>query len=150
MNADALELLQYDHDALRRKLALLESALRFSPHTWYVLREACFLLSRRLHEHMEREAKLADWFADDPIVAGALGPMLCAHQPDFRRLRDVNQQLIQEPEQLPEALEPSLAALIESMRRHLDEQERRLFPAAVARQEAAEFATCEATEVGNV
>ena len=53
---EATDALRQDHALLRKKLALLESALQLGPEAQLVLREMSFSLLRFLQEHMRREA----------------------------------------------------------------------------------------------
>ena len=54
----AIDRLRRDHQILRSKLDVLETALTMGPETWFVLREVCFTLARQLRDHMRREEEL--------------------------------------------------------------------------------------------
>src|SRR3990167_4716202 len=78
---EATRPIRQDHDLLRKKLALLESALQVAPEARFVLREMCFSLQHLLHDHIAREQSV-------------LPPDRTNHQDAHSLLRTVNELLL--------------------------------------------------------
>ena len=57
-----IDTLRQDHELLRNKAALMESALSSAPYARLVFREKCFSLVRVLTRHMQREEALVRRF----------------------------------------------------------------------------------------
>lgn len=127
---DTLEQLQRDHELLRSKLNVLESANRVGAEAWFVLRQVCFSLLKQLQDHMrsEEEFVLACYEArlDGDDQATLLGR--CGHQEDRRRLQVIHWLLQREPTVVLSSVRFSLDLVIASLRRSIDEQESELFP----------------------
>lgn len=123
----AIERLKRDHQILRAKLDVLESALGMGSQTWFVLREMCHTLSRQLEDHIRREERLLDAYRH------ALGQELQArvaleHHDEPAHLRAVNRLFLDERGQSLEQIRPVLRAMIQGLRRHMEEEERDMFP----------------------
>ena len=123
----AVERLQRDHTILRAKLDVLESALRMGPQTWYVLREACFTLSRQLRDHIRREDDLvaACRMAMNPKI---LAEVVVAHHDEPEHLRMINRLFVSEGQRSFDQMKEALMKVIEGLRRHMSEEETELFP----------------------
>lgn len=125
---NAVKRLKRDHQLLRAKLDVLESALRIGPEAWFVLREVCFTLSRQLQNHIRREEAL---FEAGRGVVGAeqLSRITTEHQEEPRQLRALNRLFVEETGHSLEHLRPALTTVIATLRRHMAEEEAELFPA---------------------
>ncbi len=123
----AIDRLKRDHVILRSKLSVLESALGMGPETWFVLREVCFTLSRQLRDHIKREEALvaACRQAMDPRT---LATVAVEHHDEPEHLRTINRLFMQETSHTLERIRPALTDVIQGLRRHMDEEERGLFP----------------------
>ena len=123
----AVERLKRDHQILRSKLDVLESALRMGPETWFVLREVCFTLSRQLHDHIKREEELVG------ACRRALNPKILAevvieHKDEPQQWHRINRLFISEAHQSLERIRPALTDVIRKLRHHMAEEETELFP----------------------
>ena len=133
----AVERLRRDHGILRAKLDVLEAALRMGSETWYVLREVCFTLARQLRDHIRREETLV------AKCRKAMNPKVLAevsfeHKDEPQFLRTLNRLFMNRSSRSFEQIGPPLTQLITGLRRHMDEEERELFPLlehALAEQE---------------
>ena len=123
----AIERLKRDHQILRSKLDVLESALRMGPETWFVLREVCFTLSRQLRDHIRREEELV------AACRRALNPKILAeviieHKDEPQQLHRINRLFVSEAHQALERIKPALTEVIHRLRHHMAEEEVELFP----------------------
>ena len=123
----AVERLTRDHQLLRAKLDVLESALKMGSETWFVLREVCFTLGRQLRDHIKREEALvtACRKAMNPKV---LAEVSVEHHDEPEHLRTINQLFMQESGHDLERIKPSLTQIIAGLRRHMAQEEAALFP----------------------
>jgi hemerythrin-like domain-containing protein len=136
----AIERLRRDHRILRAKLAVLESALQMGPETWFVLREVCFTLARQLRDHIRREEALVAE-CRNALNPKVLAEVVVEHKDEPQHLRTINRLFTSEPTQSLERIGPELTSVIDGLRRHMDEEERELFPIferALAEREAEE------------
>ena len=142
---DAIHRLKRDHTILRTKLDVLESALQMRSDAWFVLREVCFTLARQLRDHIKREETLVRIARNTlippptggsgtlPPVGGGMNPRILAevaleHKDEPRHLRTINRLFVSESGHSLEHIRPALAEVIHGLRRHMDEEERELFP----------------------
>ena len=124
---NAIERLKRDHAILRSKLDVLEAALRMGPETWYVLREVCYTLSRQLQDHLQREEALVDAcraaLKREPLARAAV-----EHRDEPERLRTLNRLFLHTGGESLQQVKPVLQDVVQGLRRHMDEEERALFP----------------------
>ena len=119
--------LRHDHDLLRKRLALLESALQVAPETRFVLREMCFSLHRTLQDHIGREAQAARRYTDR-LSGGDPLPQVRDHAQSLALLRSVNELLLGGMHaSMPTAI-AWLTKAMEQLGAQMNEQESRLFP----------------------
>lgn len=121
---NAVDRLRRDHKILRAKLNVLESALGMGAETWYVLREVCFTLARQLRDHMKREEALVMACRNPKVLAD----IAMEHRDEPEHLRAINRLFAQEKTQVLDRIGPALQAVIQGLRRHMDEEEAELFP----------------------
>lgn len=124
---NAIERLKRDHAILRSKFDVLEAGLRMGPETWHVLREVCFTLSRQLQNHMKREEDLI-MACRSVMTPSALADLAVEHRDEREHLRTINRLFVGEHSHTLERIRPSLTAVIQGLRRHMQEEERELFP----------------------
>lgn len=122
-----VERLRRDHALLRSKLDVLEAALGMGPATWYVLREVCFTLARQLRDHIRREEELVA-ACREAIDPTALAEFAVEHRDEPAHLRTINRLFLSESGQSLERIRPALTEVIRGLRRHMEEEERELFP----------------------
>ncbi|HEX9780526.1 MAG TPA: hemerythrin domain-containing protein [bacterium] len=122
-----VERLRREHALLRAKLQILESALALHPQAWYVARELVYTLARQLKDHIRREESLISRCRAslEPDEIAHLG---VTHRREPRLLSAINRAFVQGPGEARAAIRPRLLALIERLRRHMDEEEAMLFP----------------------
>ena len=113
---EATRPIRQDHDLLRKKLALLESALQVAPEARFVLREMCFSLQHLLHDHIAREQSV-------------LPPDRTNHQDAHSLLRTVNELLLGGMRASMPTVVLWLSKLIELLREQMAQQEERVLPA---------------------
>ncbi len=123
----ATQRLRRDHQILRAKLDVLETALSMGPQTWFVLREICFTLSRQLRDHIKREEAL---IAASRGVAAAdvLAHLAIEHRDEPEHLRDINRLFTSQAAHSLEQITPVLLNVIAGLRCHMAEEEAALFP----------------------
>ena len=124
---NAIERLQRDHAILRAKLDVLETALGMGPETWFVLREACFSLSRQLRAHLRREERLI------AACRAGLSKTLLArlgleHKDEPTLLRTLNRLFLREEGHALDTVRPMLTQVIAGLRAHMVDEEQTLFP----------------------
>ncbi len=125
---EATRPLRQDHDLLRKKLLLLESALQVAPEARFVLREMCFSLQHLLHDHISRELPVLQ--RDLPHVRPEDRPPSVADHQDARSLlRTVNELLLGGMRASMPTVVLWLSKLIELLREQMAQQERAAFPA---------------------
>ena len=124
---NAVNRLRRDHKILRSKLDVLEAALKMGPETWFVLREVCFTLSRQLRDHIKREEDLVA-ACRQAMTPTALAEVAVEHHDEPVHLRTINWLFAFESNYSLERLTPELQGVIRGLRRHMDEEERKLFP----------------------
>lgn len=123
----AIERLRRDHAILRSKLTVLEIALEMGIGAWFVLREICFTLSRQLGDHIAREEELMAAYrhAVPPETSAVLA---AEHRDEPRHLQTINRLFISEGADRMSYIRAALKTVIAGLRRHMDEEERQLFP----------------------
>lgn len=123
----AVDRLKRDHEILRSKLGVLETALEMGPEAWFVLRELCFTLARQLRDHIRREEELAAACrnAMDPKV---LAEIMVAHRDEPANLKTINRLFVSERGQSLAQITPTLKEVIRGLRRHMAQEEHELFP----------------------
>lgn len=124
---NAIERLKRDHAILRSKLDVLEAGLRMGPETWFVLREVCFTLSRQLQNHTKREEELV-MACRRTMPPHVLAEMAVEHRDEPEHLRTINRLFVEERGHPLERIRPALTEVIRGLRRHMAEEEQRLFP----------------------
>jgi len=124
---NAVERLKRDHQILRAKLNVLETALTLGPESWYVLREVCFTLSRQLQDHMRREEELIAR-CRQTMSPHVLAEIALEHQDEPAHLRTINRLFITQVDYSLERIKPVLTEAIQGLRRHMAEEEAELFP----------------------
>jgi iron-sulfur cluster repair protein YtfE (RIC family) len=124
---NAVDRLKRDHTILRSKLDVLQSALAMGPETWYVLREVCFTLSRQIRDHIKREEALVAR-CRKAMTPKALAEVAVEHKDEPAHLRTINRLFVTEHGHSLERIKPALTEVIQGLRRHMDEEERELFP----------------------
>lgn len=119
--------LQRDHNILRKKLQVLETALEMGPESWFVVRETCMSLSHRLADHLRRA---------DYIMAGSakaltergMGQLWLEHHVDGFRFRIAIDPFLGGGESVCARATPSLKAVVNDLRDHMAQVETKLFP----------------------
>ncbi len=124
---NAVDRLRRDHQILRAKLDVLESALHMGPETWFVLREVCFTLGRQLGDHIKREEDLV-MACRKTMNPRVLAEVSVEHHDEPEHLRTINQMFIEEREHSLERVKVALQGVIDGLRRHMAEEEAELFP----------------------
>ncbi|MBI2104978.1 MAG: hypothetical protein HYT90_05320 [Candidatus Omnitrophica bacterium] len=118
---EATRQLRQDHDLLRKKLILLESALQVAPEARFVLREMCFSLQRLLHDHIVRETPVLERCAQRDRIAD--------HQDTRSLVRTVNELLLSGMRASMPTVVLWLSKLIELLREQMAQQERAMVDA---------------------
>ncbi len=120
---DATWAIRQDHALLRKKLALLGSALQVVPEVQFVLREMSFSLQHLLVDHTQREAGALELY-NQRLPAGS-GASPAKDHADVRwLLRGVNELLLEGMRaSLPEVV-TRLSQVVEWLEAQMDEQER--------------------------
>lgn len=118
--------LRQDHDLLRKKVALLESALQIAPEAKFVLREMCFSLQRLLHDHRAREGPVLQAYAERRL-AGESPSRLTDHADVHSLLRTVNELLLTGMRASMPTIILWLSKAIQLLREQIDAQERAAF-----------------------
>ena len=124
---DALTSLRHDHALLRKKLALLESALQVAPEARLVLREMCFSLLRLLQDHMQREAPLLQRYGQG-VLSGQVPTEAADHSSEQHLLRGVSELLLSGMRASVPMVVLRLSQAIDQLEAQIGEQERRIFP----------------------
>jgi len=124
---NAVDRLRRDHTILRSKLDVLHSALTIGSETWYILREVCFTLSRQLRDHIKREEDLVV-ACRKAMTPKALAEVVVEHKDEPAHLRTINRLFVSQADHSLDRIKPALTQVIEGLRRHMDEEERELFP----------------------
>jgi iron-sulfur cluster repair protein YtfE (RIC family) len=120
---EAMQAMRQDHAILRRKIALLESAMQAAPEARFVLREMCFSLQRLLQDHLSREERVLQVYAssgDQPAV-----PDHAAAADHFRGVLDL---LFAGMRASMPAVIARLSRAVELLEAQMAEQERLAFP----------------------
>ena len=136
---NAIDRLRRDHTILRSKLNVLEAALGMGEPTWFVLREVCCTLSRQLRDHIRREEELISAYRTT-LSPELLHALSVEHHDEPRHLRTINRLFTQETSQSLRRIAPILLDVIAGLRKHMDDEERDLFPIlarTLGEQEAA-------------
>ena len=118
---ETTHILRQDHALLRKKLALLESALHVAPEARFVIRDMCFSLHRMLQEHLEREQPLI------PRGDRAQGFPNWDHFEADTMLRAVNELLLGGMRSSMPVIVARLSQVIDALKAQMEEQESTLF-----------------------
>lgn len=124
---NAVERLRRDHTILRSKLEILERALEMKADTWFVLREVCFTLSRQLRDHIRREEALVA-ACRSQLKSEVLSSIELEHHDEPDHLRTINRLFVAEGGHSLKQIRPALSGVIEGLRKHMDEEEKTMFP----------------------
>lgn len=119
--------IRHDHDLLRQKLALLESALSAAPETRYVLREMSFSLHRALHDHLGREAQVVYRHANRLSGSEPL-PKVRNHGETVALLKSVNDLFLSGMEASMPTVVAWLRKAVQQLKAQMSDQETRLYP----------------------
>jgi iron-sulfur cluster repair protein YtfE (RIC family) len=125
---EAIRILGQDHALLRKKLALLKSALQVAPEARFVVREMCFSLQRVLQEHMQREQDVFERSSHEQ-PSEAPPSKMADHSAVQHLLRTVNELLLGGMRASMPTVVVRLAQAIEQLEAQMDEQERTVFAA---------------------
>ncbi len=119
--------LRQDHALLRKKVALLESALQVAHEARLVLREMCFSLLRFLGEHRQREVRPLVRFVHR--VSPAQGQFQARdHTAEHHILLTVNELLLSGMRASVPMIILRISQAIDQLNTSMEEQERELFP----------------------
>jgi iron-sulfur cluster repair protein YtfE (RIC family) len=124
---NAVDRLRRDHAILRSKLATLDFALSAGPEAWFVLREACFSLSRQLRDHMKREEDLVTR-CRQAMPPHVLAEIAVEHKDEPKHWRALNRMFVSQEGHSLDRIRPALQEVIRGLRQHMVEEERDLFP----------------------
>lgn len=124
---NAVERLRRDHKILRSKLEVLEGALEMKADTWFVLREVCFTLSRQLRDHIRREETLVA-ACRSQLKPEVLSSIKLEHHDEPNHLRAINRLFVSEGGHSLKQIRPALLEVIKGLRKHMDEEEKTMFP----------------------
>jgi hypothetical protein len=126
---NAINRLKREHDVLRSKLNVLESALDMGTEAWFVLQETSFTLSKQLQAHSRREEALFACYR--AARSGERCGEILAHQTGKGKgeaLRAVNQFFLEQPRGLLETIRPAVTTCTAWLRSEMEQQEDQLFP----------------------
>ena len=122
----ATSALSQDHTHLRKRLTLLESALRVVPDARFILREMCFSLLRELQDHMDREAAVLQSHGH-LVTLQHFPPSARDHSAECALTRSIIALLLEGVSAADPSVIRSITQTIEQLRIHMEEQERMLF-----------------------
>ena len=122
---DVTPTLLQDHAVLRKKLAVMESALEVAPEARFVLRELCFSLLRLLQDHMRREAPALQRYTDE--TAGLQECPALDHAASHHLLRTVSELLLSGMRASMPTIVLRLSQVIEQLQAQMVQQERTVF-----------------------
>jgi hypothetical protein len=125
---ETVDRLKRDHGVLRSKLDLLEFGLGQGPQAWFMLREACFTLSKQIADHLRREEELIA-ACRKQLPPEVLAHVALEHEDEPEHLRTINRLFVTTEGHSLERIQPALKRLIHGMREHLADEEADLFPA---------------------
>ena len=124
----ATRAIRQDHELLRRKLALLESAIQVAPEARFVLREMCFSLQRLLQEHIVRESEALQRCNQRVVPSGEAPPRVTDHMDAYNHLRTVNELLLTGMRASMPTVISRLSQVTELLHEQMDDQESHAFP----------------------
>ncbi|PIQ83675.1 MAG: hypothetical protein COV75_06120 [Candidatus Omnitrophica bacterium CG11_big_fil_rev_8_21_14_0_20_63_9] len=119
--------LRQDHAALRKKLALLESALEIAPEARTVLREMCFSIQRLLQAHCRRELQVFQE-AQHVLASSMRLSEVTHHAASLQLVRSVNELLLSGMRASVPIIVLRLSQFIEQLNEQIDAQERSVYP----------------------
>src|SRR3989338_3148091 len=122
-----IDTLRQDHELLRNKATLMESALSTAPCARLVFREKCFSLVRVLTRHMQREEALVRRFYERFPSARYL-PARKDHAEEHAQLRAVTELLLGGLKVSIPLIVLRVSQAIEQLQERMEEQEHTLFP----------------------
>ena len=115
------------HDAIRRKLEALEVELEVRPESLQLLRATCHSLRQLVDDHLRAEEPLVDW-VDQSLAPAQREQLNTDHVVAQQLLRDLD-DLLTVRAKVPTSLLLELCdRLIMTLRRHLEMEEREVFP----------------------
>ena len=132
MNSGLQELrrLTSDHDVFRLQMDVLDAAMGLGPRAGPVLRDLARELFGKLRAHARRESCLAVTVSRrlKRIDGAQLAKFAIEHDVALETLRVIRRSLPMRTDQELGHLRPALRMLGSNLRRHMDDQERLLFP----------------------
>ncbi len=120
--------LKREHQLLRSKLTLVDSALAMGSEAWFLLRELSFTLAKQLQAHHRREAQLLQVYRA-ALQTHPIAHVAVDHAGEQVSLTFINQGFVAQPPESLKTLRPLCAALSATLRCHMDQQEAQFFPA---------------------
>ena len=120
---ETMQAMRQDHAILRRKMALLESAMQAAPDARFVLREMCFSLQRLLQDHIIREERALQTYA-----SSGDRPSVPDHAAAHDHLRGVLDLLFAGMRASMPAVIARLSRALELLEAQMEEQEQLAFP----------------------
>lgn len=118
---DARRRLKRDHEILRSKLNVLESALRMWPESWFIAREMSFTITRLLGGHIEREEQTTSTHLRSAGCFHKAG-----HNDALQQLQAINGLFANGADNASAQLPSALRRVITTLRRQLFRQDQRL------------------------
>lgn len=123
----SLERLKRDHELLRGKLTVLESALEVGQAAGFVLLQVVVALKQLLADHTPRERELLRAARQLPGTEG-LSPVAMEHGEELVYLARISYLLSERPSPPIAAMRPAVTLLARRLRERMQLQEVRLFP----------------------
>jgi hemerythrin-like domain-containing protein len=122
--------LKADHDVFRMQLDVMEAALELGAGGGAVLRDLSRDLFLKLRTHVHRESRLAVSVSRHlaRIDGAQLAKFAIEHETAVETLRVIRRGLPAFGSVSLHYVQPAIRLLVSTLRRHMDEQERLLFP----------------------
>lgn len=126
----AIDHVKRDHEVFRVQLDVVERALGMDVETWNLLQELSVQLSKRLRDHRRREALLAVLASKtlERVGSAELARFAIEHDTDQAILEVIKRNVRGEWPGSLERILPAMAIFAMGLRRHMAEQEAKLFP----------------------
>ena len=119
--------IRQDHASLRKRLALVRSALQVAPETRFVVREMVFSLQRQLAEHIERETGALQLYSQRlPARAGTDAPAP-NHGDVLLLMRDAGELLLGGMRASLPAIVGRLSEAVQRLGAQMEQQEQTVF-----------------------
>lgn len=119
--------IRQDHAMLRKRLALVRSALQVAPETRFVVREMAFALQRQLAEHIERETRALQLYYQRLPARGRADAPAPNHADVLLLVREVNGALLGGMRTSLPAVMGRLSEAIQRLDEQMEEQEETVF-----------------------